>query len=225
MRRGFFITGTDTDVGKTFVAAALLAKAGQQGLRTSAFKPVAAGASSTPEGLRNSDALTLMAAMNQALPYERVNPFCFAPAIAPHIAAVEAGANLDVAGLQREMTKFSKHGADFSLVEGAGGWLVPLNSEQTFADFAVALGWPVILVVAMRLGCINHALLTAKAIAESGLPLAGWVANQVQPEAMARHRENIDTLRKALPAPLLGEIPHLADGDFRQAAGKLCLPI
>jgi dethiobiotin synthetase len=225
MRRGFFITGTDTDVGKTFVAAALLTKAGQQGLRTSAFKPVAAGAEPTPAGLRNSDALTLLAAMNQNLSYERVNPFCFAPAIAPHIAAAEAGVPLDISTLQSKMALFNQVNADFSLVEGAGGWLVPLNSEQTFADFAVALGWPVILVVAMRLGCINHALLSAQAIAESGLPLAGWVANQVQPEPMARHRQNIDTLRTALPAPLLGELPHFADGDFGQAADKLSLPV
>lgn|SRR5690606_26721091 len=224
MTASYFVTGTDTEVGKTFVSAALLARAGQLGLRSAAFKPVAAGADATPAGLRNEDALTLMAAANLELSYRLVNPICLAPAIAPHIAASEAGVELSVAGLMDHARHFFAVPADFRLVEGAGGWKVPLNGSETLADFAVALGLPVILVVAMRLGCISHALLTAEAIASAGLPLAGWVANQGAGPRMARHGENLATLAALLPAPLLGELPQVAGGDWRLVATHLRLP-
>ena len=224
MNACYFVTGTDTDVGKTFVASALLARAGQLGLRTSAFKPVAAGAQSTAEGLRNTDALELMAAMNQSLPYGVVNPYCFEAAIAPHIAAAEQGVDIRVDDLMIHTKRFRAIAADFSLVEGAGGWRVPLNSQQSFADFAVALNMPVIMVVAMRLGCINHALLTAEAIARDGLPLAGWVANQAVAAVMANYRDNLETLKARLPAPLLGEIPYYPKRNIDNAAQWLKLP-
>jgi len=224
MMRGYFVTGTDTEVGKTFAAAALLARAGSQGLRTAAWKPIAAGAQATEQGLRNDDALSLMAACNQQLPYEVVNPVCLAPAIAPHIAAVEEGVELSVANLVPAFQPIVACGAEFFLVEGAGGWRVPLNEKETFADLAIALGLPVVLVVAMRLGCINHALLSAEAVVRDGLQLAGWIANQPTASRMARCGENLETLRHLLPAPLLGELPYISGSDFRAAAPILRLP-
>ncbi|MGD9662576.1 MAG: dethiobiotin synthase [Porticoccaceae bacterium] len=220
----YFVSGTDTDVGKTFVASALLARAGQLGLRTAGFKPVAAGAQSTAEGLRNGDALELMAAANQVLPYNAVNPYCFEAAIAPHIAAAEQGVEVSVDTLLKAMERFRATAVDFSLVEGAGGWRVPLNSQQSFADFAVALNVPVIMVVAMRLGCINHAVLTAEAIAGDGLPLAGWVANQAVAAVMPHYRDNVRTLQALLPAPLLGEIPYCPQKNIKEVAERLRLP-
>lgn len=224
MNHWYFVTGTDTGVGKTFVAAALLARARGLGFRTAAFKPVAAGAERTHDGLRNEDGLILQRAISQSLTYEQVNPVCLEPAIAPHIAAREAGVCLDVESLQAAFSDCADGGGDFGLVEGAGGWRVPLNERETFADLARALKRPVILVVAMRLGCINHALLTAEAIARDGLDLAGWVANRPGTEFMARYRENLATLEALLPAPLLGELPPVADGDWRRGAAYLRLP-
>jgi dethiobiotin synthetase len=221
--RGYFVTATDTDAGKTFVTAALLAGAARRGLRAAGLKPVAAGAEPTAEGLRNGDALTLMGAASAAFPYEQVNPLCLAPPIAPHIAAREAGITLDVAGVLAACRPLLHSDLDLLLVEGAGGWRVPLNATETLADLARALGFPVILVVAMRLGCINHALLSAEAIRADGLTLAGWVANSPVVE-MPRYRDNLATLAARLGAPLLGEIPPLPSGDYREAAARLTLP-
>ncbi|MFA5493983.1 MAG: dethiobiotin synthase [Porticoccaceae bacterium] len=220
---GYFVTGTDTDAGKTLVTAALLARAGGAGLRTLALKPVAAGAERTAEGLRNSDALILQGAANQPCTYDDINPFCLAPAIAPHIAAREAGVILDAITVAARCRPMLGRAADLLLVEGAGGWRVPLNDRESFADLARVLGFPVILVVGMKLGCINHALLTADAIRADGLEVAGWVANRVAP-TMSRYRENRDTLAQRLGAPLLGEVPFIAGGDYRQAAQWLVLP-
>ena len=203
MTRTYFVTGTDTEVGKTAISCAVLEAARRAGLTTGAVKPVAAGCDS--EG-RNEDALALMRSMSLDLPYSQVNPVALQPAIAPHIAAEQAGRRLQadrLAGLCRGVMGL---GADLVLVEGAGGWRVPLGPRETFADIATTLQAEVILVVAMRLGCINHALLTAEAIQRDGLRLAGWVANQPGQE-MACHRENLDTLARWLPAPLLGEVP------------------
>lgn len=224
MNHCYFITGTDTEVGKTFSAAALLARAGQRGWRTAAFKPVAAGADETASGLRNEDALTLISACTQDIPYERVNPFCLRSPVAPHIAAAEEGVQLDVSALVDKFQAVLNYSADFVLVEGAGGWRVPLNQAETMADFAIALKMPVILVVAMRLGCINHALLTAEAIGLDGLRLAGWVANQVSRQPMARPRENLLALQSRLNAPLLGEIPFTPGANFHAAAKLVKLP-
>ncbi len=201
----YFITGTDTEVGKTRVAAGLLFCAEQRGMATAAAKPVAAGCDDN--GL-NEDALLLQAAMSEVATYEQVNPFALQAAIAPHIAAEEEGRALEVSALSEYCRSVMSGPADFVVVEGAGGWRVPLNDSETFADLAVALQAPVILVVAMRLGCINHALLTAEAVRRDGLTLAGWVAN-IPGEKMARHEQNMDTLKRLMEAPLLGEVPFL----------------
>lgn len=209
MTRTYFVTGTDTEVGKTAVSCALLEAAKRVGRSTAAVKPVAAGCDS--EG-RNEDALALQQSISMSLPYAQINPVALQPAIAPHIAAEQVGRRLQadrLAGLCRGVMGL---GADLVLIEGAGGWRVPLGPRETFADIAINLQVDVILVVAMRLGCINHALLTAEAISRDGLRLAGWVANQPGPE-MSCHRENLDTLRRWLPAPLLGELPRLAPFD------------
>lgn len=220
----FFVAGTDTEVGKTLVGTALLTRAAGLGLKTAAYKPVASGAEETPDGLRNGDAASLLSAINWPMPYQWVNPCCLQPAIAPHIAAREAGIALGVEMLVAGWRQLKGCGADFYIVEGAGGWRTPLNDRETLADFAKVLGAPVILVVAMRLGCINHALLTAEAVRRDGLELAGWVANQAGPQTMARYGENLQTLQMRLPGPLLGELPFVEDGDFRRAADFLRLP-
>lgn len=203
MSTAYFVTGTDTEVGKTVTACALLAAAAARGLGTAAVKPVAAGCDGAGQ---NEDALALMAAMTADMPYEQVNPVALQAAIAPHIAAQEEGASLSAGRLAGVCRGVMFGPADFVLVEGAGGWRVPLGPRETLADLARELNIGVILVVGMRLGCINHALLTAEAVVRDGLSLAGWVANQPG-ERMARHPENLATLRQLLDAPCLGELP------------------
>ncbi len=220
-KHAFFVTGTDTGVGKTCIAAGLLQAANHKGLTTAALKPVAAGCERTPDGLRNEDALLLQSVVNPPLDYEQINPVALEPAIAPHIAALEARRPLSsdrLAGYCRGVLGQ----ADFTVVEGAGGWRVPLNPAETLADLARQLNLPVILVVGVRLGCLNHALLTAEAIARDGLPLAGWVANVLDPD-MPRLRENVDALGQRLRAPFLGWVPFLDTPDPDQVAKHLNL--
>ena len=218
MAQAFFITGTDTDAGKTSVAAGLLCAAKQQGCSTLAMKPVASGCDMSAEGLRNSDALALIAQSTVQLPYTQINPYAFAPAIAPHIAAQEAGVELSVADLYRTAQVILQEQADFTLIEGAGGWRVPISNTEFLSDFAIALQLPVILVVGVKLGCINHALLSAQAILNDGLELAGWVANVVDPNC-ARLAENLATLQQLMPAPCLAEVPHLSTPSAEYVAG------
>ncbi|HEK1007567.1 TPA: dethiobiotin synthase [Pseudomonas putida] len=208
MSQAYFIAGTDTDVGKTTIAAGLLHAARLQGLSTLGAKPVASGCSATAKGLRNADALALIDESSVKLAYEEVNPFAFEPAIAPHVAAREAGVALEVPALLKAMRHVLDQDADFTLVEGAGGWRVPLSDHANLSDLAIALKLPVILVVGVRLGCINHALLSAEAIARDGLQLAGWVANIIEPRT-ARLEENLASLAERLPAPCLGRVPKL----------------
>lgn len=222
MAKAFFVTGTDTEIGKTTIAAGLLHAARLAGLSTAAAKPVASGCEQTAAGLRNDDALALLGQCSLALDYAEVNPFAFAPAIAPHLAAREAAVELSVARLHPAVQQVLARGADFTLVEGAGGWRVPLAGRETLADLAVALELPVILVVGVRLGCINHAVLTAEAIARDGLHLAGWVANIVDPQA-SRLEENLATLAERLPAPCLGRVPRLAAATPAAVAAHLSL--
>lgn len=210
MSQAFFVTGTDTEVGKTTIAAGLLHAARAAGLSTAAAKPVASGCEWTQSGLRNSDALALLGESTVALRYEQVNPFAFAPAIAPHLAAREAGVKLSVGALAEPVRQVLALGADFTLVEGAGGWRVPLAGTSNLSDLAIDLQLPVILVVGVRLGCINHALLSAEAIERDGLLLAGWVANIVDAHT-SRLEENIATLVERLPAPCLGRVPFLPE--------------
>jgi dethiobiotin synthetase len=203
-----FITGTDTDVGKTLVSAALLYKCKSLSCSTVAMKPVAAGCEKTAQGLRNSDALTLQKFASIPLIYEQVNPLALEAAIAPHIAAQEQKLSLSVEHLKKPLQEILNRRADFTLIEGAGGWLVPLNKDETLADLARAFKLPVIMVVAIRLGCINHALLSARAIQADGLELVAWVANLVQGES-DRYRENIASIQQRISAPLLATIPQL----------------
>lgn len=208
MSAAFFVTGTDTDAGKTTVAAGLLRAARLAGLSTAAVKPIASGCELTAQGLRNSDALALLAECSLPLSYAEINPWAFAPAIAPHLAAQEVGERLEVPALCAAVQQVLEQRADFTLVEGAGGWRVPLTGLATLAELPQALAMPVILVVGVRLGCINHAVLTAEAIARDGLRLAGWVANILDPHT-SRLEENLATLTERLPAPCLGRVPRL----------------
>ncbi|GGO69789.1 dethiobiotin synthase [Bowmanella pacifica] len=209
----FFVTGTDTEVGKTFVSRAMLTQFKNRRLKTAAFKPVASGCENTPDGLRNDDALTLQATSSLPLDYEWVNPFAFEAPIAPHLAAAEAGISIDINQLVEAQQRLSALAPDVLLVEGAGGWRLPLGEGQFMSDFVIRQNMPVILVVGMRLGCLNHALLTAEAIRRDGLPLAGWVANQVDVD-MPLLAENQAFLKAHIDAPLLGCIPRLSNPDM-----------
>ncbi len=200
-RQVFFVAGTDTGVGKTWASCHLLYAAQQRGLRTLGLKPLAAGAENTSVGWRNDDALLLQHASSVQLPYNIVNPFCLQEAVAPHIAATHAGVSLSASQITQAVHEvITTSAADYVLVEGAGGWRVPLNDSETLADVAQQLRLPVILVVGMKLGCLNHALLTAGAIVQDGLQLAGWIANDLG-EPMPCLAENIATLEHWLPAP------------------------
>lgn len=212
----YFITGTDTGVGKTLISCALLHGFAAQGKRVAGFKPVAAGCD---ENGHNDDAMALRAASTMQLTYGQVNPYCFMQAVAPHLAAQFVGVSVSI---ERIMESFSELNAqsDLVIVEGAGGFRVPLNAGQDSADLAQKLGLPVILVVGMRLGCLNHALLTIEAISARGLMLAGWVANVVD-ENMTMLNENITALQQRIAAPLLGIVPHMPQPDARVAAERL----
>lgn len=216
MSKAWFVTGTDTGVGKTAISCALLAAAAEAGLRTAAVKPVAAGCD---DNGHNEDALQLLDCMTEPLDYAQVNPVALDAPIAPHIAAERQGKRLQASRLAGICRGVMMGSAEFVLIEGAGGWRVPISPRETLADLAVQLQVGVILVVGMRLGCINHALLTAEAIRRDGLVLAGWVANQPG-ETMICHKENLNTLQRLIPAPLLGEVPQLTPFDPVEA-GKL----
>jgi dethiobiotin synthetase len=197
-----FVTGTDTGVGKTRVAAALCRAFAARGMRVAAMKPIASGCVLTPEGLRNEDAVALLGAMNVRARYADVNPYAFAPAIAPHIAAREAGVDIDFGVLDCAYAQLRAQ-SQVLIVEGAGGWLAPLDASRAFADLAVHWRMDVVLVVGMRLGCLNHALLTAESIERRGLHLRGWVANSIEAQ-FERTAENISTLRSRISAPCVG---------------------
>lgn len=202
-----FITGTDTDAGKTYVAVALLQGLKALGYRTVAQKPVAAGVDDT--GF-NTDALQLQQHVTEPLSYELVNPYCLTDAVAPHLAAEKAGLCIEPAVLSKELQKIQNADADIALVEGAGGWLLPLDDKSTMADWVIAQQLPVLLVVGMKLGCLNHALLTEREIERSGLKLLGWVANCIDPD-MAYQQENIRYLQQKLAAPCLGVLPYQSE--------------
>lgn len=219
MTRSFFVTGTDTGVGKTLVTAALLRRLREAGVAVAGMKPVAAGATDGPEGRANADALLLQAESSVRYPYAIVNPWLFEPAIAPHIAAAEAGQSIDT---DRIVAAYERLRADAEIVlaEGAGGFLVPLDAVRSFADLPGLLGMEVLLVVGLRLGCLNHALLTAEAILARGLAFSGWIGNAIDPE-FARRDANIATLTKRLAAPCLGIVPWMAEPTVGKAAAAL----
>ncbi|WP_269532816.1 dethiobiotin synthase [Chitinimonas sp. BJYL2] len=207
----YFVTGTDTEVGKTHVTCRLLRAAVQQGWRAVGMKPVAAGGVLGADGyVDNEDVLAHRAAGNVIAPRAEVNPYAFPDPVSPHLAARKAGVVVEVERIVTACRALQAR-ADLVLVEGAGGWLAPLDEQHTMADLARALGLPVILVVGVRLGCLNHALLTADAVRRSGLPLAGWVANCVDP-AMAMQEENIQYLSRHLSCEMLMRVPYCVAG-------------
>lgn len=210
-QKRIFITGTDTDAGKTVATCALILQLQQAQQSVMAVKPVAAGCELIDGQLKNTDALQMQQHLHQTTDYSRINPIALEAAIAPHIAAQEEAQSLTVEQLSQQC-HLAQFESDFVLVEGAGGWLVPLNSEQTYADFVEAENLDVILVVGMKLGCINHALLTLESIKSRGLNLVGWIANSVEQE-MERYQQNIDFLTGAIDAPLLGVIPHIKSAE------------
>lgn len=219
MPREYWVTGTDTGVGKTLVTAGLLRRLRESGLAVAGMKPVAAGSGPGPEGPVNEDALLLQAESSVRHPYADVNPWLFEPPIAPHLAAAEAGVVIDTARIAAAHARL-RAGADVVLAEGAGGFLVPLDEDRSLADLPALLGMDVLLVVGLRLGCLNHALLTAEAIAARGLMLAGWIGNALDP-GFSRRDENIATLAARLPAPCLGIVPWMASPDVGTAAAAL----
>ena len=208
--RGIFITGTDTGVGKTVVACALVRAFRAQGLKVGVMKPVASGSQRTPDGLRNEDALALMSAAGTTRPYGDVNPYCFEPPISPHIAAKEASIAVDASIIKHHYDALAAE-CDSVVVEGAGGWFAPINDHQTMADLAWALSIPVLMVVGVKLGCLNHAQLTRQAIEAHGVSFAGWIANGID-AAMVRGPENLAALERLLGEPPLAIIPHASAG-------------
>ena len=222
MTQAFFITGTDTSVGKTLIATALLRLARDNGRTTLGLKPVAAGCALVNGQWMNKDAQQLLRVSTGKPDYATVNPLALREPMAPHIAAARENRTI-VAGELVQHCRAQLGSADFTVIEGAGGWLVPLNDHETMADIAVGIGCPVILVTGLRLGCINHTLLTAAAIAAAGLPLAGWVANHIDPD-MAVADANIAALEQRLAAPLLGHVPYMETPDTLFASKHLRLP-
>ena len=219
--RGIFVTGTDTGVGKTRVATALLRAFARRGLRAVGMKPVAAGCERIDGALVSEDVAALAAASNVNLPVDLINPYRFQPAIAPHLAAELAGERISLAQIRHAYVALAA-GADRVVVEGAGGFLVPLNEREDFGDLARILELPVLLVVGMRLGCLNHALLTAEAVQRRGLQFTGWVANRLDAQ-MSAFEQNVQTLRERLGAPLLGTFSFGVE-DAEAAASFLDLP-
>jgi|LakWasMet37_LOW7_FD_contig_21_820248_length_941_multi_4_in_0_out_0_1 dethiobiotin synthetase len=213
MKQSYFIIGTDTNVGKTYVASALVRHFAKAGYQTIGMKPIASGCMQTPDGdLLNDDVLALSTASNVVAPLDLTNPYRFSPAIAPHIAAEQAEEIIDCEKIKQAYHELTQL-AEVVVVEGAGGFLVPLNRQETLADLAVTLNIPMILVVGMRLGCINHALLTVEAIKSRGLTLAGWVANQVDAE-MPVFEENLASLQQRIAVPCISVVRWQNDVNF-----------
>lgn len=203
---GYFITSTDTDVGKTTVCLCLMKYLKENGKQVACMKPISAGCDATADGLRNDDAVKLISESSVPLPYELVNPYAFEPPIAPHIAAKQSKTLIDLSTIKDCYDNITNN-ADVVIVEGAGGWLVPINDTETMADIAASLRLPVILVVGIRLGCLNHALLTVNSIEESGLTMAGWIANHLDKD-MPEQDKNVETLERMIAAPLIGTVDY-----------------
>ena len=211
-KKAYFITGTDTDVGKTYIASALVRYFVQQGQTAVGMKPIAAGCERINGELRNADVDALLAASNIAARLEDVNPYAFEPAIAPHIAAEQVGVTVSLNKIKHAFDALQSQ-ADAVIVEGAGGFRVPINREQAMADLAIQLNLPVIMVVGIRLGCINHALMTAGSIKAAGLTLVGWVANRIDPN-MPALEENVETLKAMIKAPCIADVAWNAGPKF-----------
>ncbi|MGN6112782.1 MAG: dethiobiotin synthase [Luteimonas sp.] len=221
MTSGFFVTGTDTGIGKTLSSCTLLHALRERGLRAVGMKPLASGCEATPDGLRNEDALALQAASDPRPAYDDVNPYALPAPLAPEIAAREAGIAVELAPMLAAHARLAAQ-ADAVVVEGVGGWAAPMAPALMQADLVRALDLPVVLVVGLRLGCLNHAILSARAIAADGCRLAGWIGSGVDP-AMLRIDENRALLAARLPAPCLGWLPWQAGPDPAALAGRLRL--
>jgi dethiobiotin synthetase len=207
MMKALFIAGTDTEVGKTVVSKAILSAVGAQGKTTIGYKPVAAGCEKTEQGLRNSDALHLQQAANLNVDYDLVNPYALSLPASPHIAAIADDVEVDYEVLSNVLEQH-KQNSDFVLVEGAGGWRVPVSKDDCLSTWVKQEKLPVVLVVGIKLGCLSHAMLTAEAIKADGLELVGWVANRVNP-GVEHYAEIIEMLEGSMGAPKLGEIPYV----------------
>ena len=201
-----YVTGTDTGIGKTRASCALLRSFALAGKRAIGMKPVASGCEVTAHGLRNDDALQLIAAGNVTAPYADINPYAFADPIAPHLAAADEGVAIDLQTIFEAYRRL-RQASDVVVVEGVGGWCAPLGAQGMQADLVRALELPVVLVVGLRLGCLNHALLSVRAIEADGCTLAGWIGNRIDAD-MLRAEGNIDTLKPRIDAPLLGILEH-----------------
>jgi len=219
--KGIFITGTDTDCGKTEIALSLMQALQQRGLSVLGMKPVASGCEPTSEGLRNEDASRLRAQGSSEVPYELVNPYAFDLPVAPHIAAGWAGVEIDLETVRSAAECLSSE-SDFLVVEGVGGWRVPLGPDLFVSDLPRILDLPVILVCGIRLGCINHSLLTVESIRASGVRFGGWIANRIDPDMLVPD-ENLATLAPLIGAPCLGVVPWMASPDSRKATQHLDL--
>ncbi len=202
-----FVTGTDTGVGKTLVSCALLQAFQKQDYATAALKPIASGGIETSEGFCNEDVLMLSQNATLKLPYDTMNPYLFSDPVAPHIAAQKKQKPITLSELLLKCEAGLNSDVDRIIVEGCGGWLVPINAQETFANFVAELKLPVVIVVGMRLGCINHTLLTFQSIKSYGLPVLGWVANCIDPEMLVL-KENIETLTEYLQMPPLAILPY-----------------
>ncbi|HEC12860.1 MAG TPA: dethiobiotin synthase [Acidiferrobacteraceae bacterium] len=223
MRQGIFITGTDTGVGKTQVAGALLHLLNAKGTLAVGMKPVACGCRATDQGLRHADGELLQQCSVPRPSYEDVNPYPFAEPVAPHIAAASSGVEINLQRIDHHWLRLVAQ-SEWVIVEGVGGWRVPLGVRWDVADLAQHFGYPVVMVVGMDLGCLNQALLTAQAIVDSGCKLAGWVANQINPH-MLRFDDNLLALRRRVEAPLVGVIPFMVEPDVSTIAPHLQIEI
>ena len=219
MEKGYFITGTDTNAGKTWATVALMRYFKQQGKSVAGMKPVASGCFMQDGRLKNDDALLIQENASLKIDYDLINPYAYQLSVSPHIAGIN-----NPVKLTKIVESFNvlKELAEIALVEGAGGWYAPLNDCEDISDLAKALALPVIIVVAIRLGCINHAKLTWQAIQHSDIPCAGWIAVCLDPD-MPNREENIQAIKTALNVPLLGVLPYLASADFDLLAGQLAL--
>ncbi|PHS72398.1 MAG: dethiobiotin synthase [Cycloclasticus sp.] len=219
MAKGFFITGTDTGVGKTYVASQLIKAYRKQGVRVSGFKPVASGGVWLNDQLVNEDALSMMREASVSMSYTDVNPYCFEPAIAPHLAAEQARVDINFEKIQSHYRKHVSE-VDIVIVEGAGGWKVPLNEELSFDEIPLVLEVPVILVVGLKLGCINHALLTEEAILNSGCRLVGWIGNSISADFEVQN-DNSLTLSKRMKSPCIGFFEHAFNKVKKNGVGQI----
>jgi len=223
MMNGFFITGTDTSCGKTEITLGLMQRLQDDQKIVLGMKPIASGATTTTKGLRNEDAVRILKQGTVQVNYSELNPYIYEPPIAPHLAAEEANEQIDLNVISTRYMSLQAQ-ADCVIVEGVGGWRVPFNREQSAAELVQMLNLPVIMIIGLKLGCINHALLTAESIQANNVRFAGWIANEVEPNMLSRD-ENIATLRAAIKAPCLGIVPYMKSPSPKKIAESLELPL